>query len=129
MGLFGNGKQPTSAPPPVPTAAAQAPPNFEALLEQRLKLDAEIRQRQVVELDGLKKKIAALAAALGVTVADLLGITTVGVKKERKKREVKSKYKHPTEPLTWSGRGKPPQWMQELIDAGHSKEDYLIQRA
>jgi DNA-binding protein H-NS len=28
---------------------------------------------------------------------------------------------------TWSGRGYPPQWMRDLKDAGHNREDYRIQ--
>lgn len=128
MGLFDNRK-----PPPLPpqTPAAPAPSSstgFDQLLDQRQRLDDEIRQRQGSELDSLKRRITALAAVLGVPVAELLGLTPPAEKKERKPRQAKAKYKHPTEPQTWSGRGKPPPWMQELLDGGADKSEFLVDK-
>jgi DNA-binding protein H-NS len=38
-----------------------------------------------------------------------------------------AKYRHPENPdLTWSGRGRQPQWFKEAIDAGASADDFLI---
>jgi DNA-binding protein H-NS len=37
------------------------------------------------------------------------------------------KYKHPENPaLTWSGRGRQPIWFKQAIEAGHSRDDFLI---
>ena len=42
---------------------------------------------------------------------------------------VEAKYKHPTDKeITWSGRGKTPNWMLELIEKGANKDDFLIKR-
>jgi len=37
------------------------------------------------------------------------------------------KYRHPENPdLTWSGRGRQPQWFKDAIEAGARPEDFLI---
>ncbi|MFJ1470257.1 H-NS histone family protein [Massilia orientalis] len=40
--------------------------------------------------------------------------------------QVKPKYRSPDGQHTWSGRGKPPLWMQPLLEAGAKKEDFLV---
>jgi len=38
------------------------------------------------------------------------------------------RYRDPQNPEnTWSGRGKPRKWLQELIDAGKDKDDYRVE--
>lgn len=39
--------------------------------------------------------------------------------------QVKAKYRGP-EGQAWAGRGKPPTWMQPLLEAGAKKEDFLV---
>lgn len=39
---------------------------------------------------------------------------------------LKPKYRNPYTGETWTGRGKTPIWMQELIDKGASKDDFFI---
>lgn len=38
---------------------------------------------------------------------------------------VKAKYRGP-EGQAWAGRGKPPKWLQQLLEAGAKKEDFLV---
>ena len=130
MKLFGKTKAtaPTLAPPASVAATSDPIQSFEQLLEHRIEIDAKIRKRQQSEIADLKQKAATVASALGVTVAELLGVPLVPERKERKKREAKPKYKHPTEPMTWSGRGKHPKWMKELVDAGADKAEFLIDK-
>ena len=46
---------------------------------------------------------------------------------EDRRREVTAKYRNPDNPAeTWSGRGKPPRWMDERLKTGAKKEDFLI---
>ena len=64
--------------------------------------------------------------------ARLFGIDPVDLLPSHKARvnrsEVKPKYRDTHDPtLTWSGRGRPPRWLQERIAAGEKKDDYLIQ--
>ena len=51
-------------------------------------------------------------------------------KKERKKREVKIKYRDPdnTENL-WTGRGKTPTWLQMKLDEGRAMEEFALETA
>jgi len=41
---------------------------------------------------------------------------------------VKPKYCSPDGKETWSGRGKPPLWMQSLLAAGAKKEDFMVKK-
>lgn len=43
--------------------------------------------------------------------------------------QVKPKYRSPDGQHTWSGRGKPPLWMQPLLEAGAKKEDFLVDKS
>ena len=125
MKLFGTAKAATAPMTPPPDLT----PSFEQLLEHRIKIDGEIKERQQNEIASLKQKATTLASALGIPITELFGISMAPERKEKKKREAKPKYKHPTEPLTWSGRGKHPKWMKELVDAGADKADFLIDKA
>ena len=131
MKLFRTAKAATpTLAPPAPVAATPDPiQSFEQLLEHRIEIDAKIKERQQNEIADMKQKAATVASALGVTVAELLGVPLVPERKEKKKREAKPKYKHPTEPLTWSGRGKHPKWMKDFVDAGADKAEFLIDKA
>ena len=42
--------------------------------------------------------------------------------------KVEPKFRNPTDPsATWSGRGKPPRWVVELLAAGRNIEEFRIQ--
>ena len=39
-----------------------------------------------------------------------------------------AKYRHPENPsLTWSGRGRQPDWIKEALENGRSKDEFLIE--
>ena len=41
-----------------------------------------------------------------------------------------AKYRHPTDDsLIWSGRGRIPRWLHELIDQGYEKEDFRLNKS
>lgn len=43
---------------------------------------------------------------------------------------LKPKYRNPNNTIeAWTGRGKTPKWMQELISLGASKDDFLIRES
>lgn len=77
-------------------------------------------------------KQAALAAVrqFGFDFADLFpgagsGRPASEGKKERK--AVAPVYAHPENPaLTWTGRGRPPKWVEEQLAAGKTREDLKI---
>lgn len=43
--------------------------------------------------------------------------------------QVKPKYISPDGQHTWSGRGKPPLWMQPFLNNGKKKEDFLVNKS
>ena len=50
-----------------------------------------------------------------------------GVPQRRPYPEVKPKYQNPKDPSeTWSGRGKTPRWVAELIAAGRKLDEFKI---
>ncbi|WP_392336707.1 H-NS family nucleoid-associated regulatory protein [Loktanella salsilacus] len=69
---------------------------------------------------------AAQAAAkeLGYTLADLTGLSS---KKTKTKTITAPKYRHPeNSEMTWTGRGRQPEWMKSALDNGQSKDEFLI---
>jgi len=93
---------------------------------QQLITDAQT-QLKVAQYDQRKEvfaKIRALAESINVRVKIYENEKAV-IKKMSGK--VPAKYRHPDDfSKTWTGRGMPPKWMRELIDVGHTKEEYLI---
>ena len=63
-----------------------------------------------------------------LTVADEHGLSfkdIIGESDGRKHARIK--YRNPNNPgETWSGRGKPPHWMQALLDQLRDKDEFLI---
>ena len=49
--------------------------------------------------------------------------------KGRKLGEVPPKYRNPANPTdTWTGRGKQPRWLADLVKKGKKPEDFLIKK-
>ena len=69
-----------------------------------------------------RAKVEALARELGYSLAELVGT-------EMKTTRVPgaAKYRHPENPaLTWSGRGRKPQWFVDALSGGKTAEDMAI---
>ncbi len=76
---------------------------------------------------GRRKEVIAqikeLAASINVTVE----IHENDKHSSRKGVKVAYKYAHPEDATKqWTGRGVAPKWMQELLQRGHSKEEFEI---
>ena len=100
---------------------------FDELLDKKRSLDLEILGRHDQEIETLKTKVATVANALGVSIAELFGIKAEG-EARRKKRSARIKYRDPENAEnTWTGKGRPPKWMQEKLDQGAIKDEFLIQ--
>lgn len=101
---------------------------FDELIERKRNLDLEIAGRQDTEVEALRTKVSTVADALGVTVAELFNIKAEPTdRRPKKKRELAIKYRDPDNPEhTWTGRGKPPKWLQEKIDQGATKEQFQV---
>jgi DNA-binding protein H-NS len=69
-----------------------------------------------------RAKVEALARDLGYSLAEL-----VGTEMKTTRVPAAAKYRHPENPaLTWSGRGRKPQWFVEALDAGNTASDLAI---
>lgn len=69
-----------------------------------------------------RAKVEALAWEMGYSLAELVGTETKSAR-----TPAAAKYRHPENPaLTWSGRGRKPQWFVEALDAGKTAEDLTI---
>ena len=64
----------------------------------------------------------ALARELGYFLAELVGTDT-----KTYRAPAAAKYRHPENPaLTWSGRGRKPQWFVEALTGGTTASDLEI---
>lgn len=67
-------------------------------------------------------KVEALAKEFGFTLAEL-----IGTNKKTRRIPVAPKYQHPeNSSLTWSGRGRKPQWFHEALASGKTPEDLAV---
>lgn len=67
----------------------------------------------------------AKAREMGFTLADLVSAPT----KKRAVTVSPPKYRHPENPdVTWTGRGRQPDWIKSALTEGHTKEDFLIEK-
>jgi DNA-binding protein H-NS len=74
-------------------------------------------------LEALKAARQAAHAA-GYTLEELIGSSK---KAKGKKTQTVPKYRHPENPaLTWSGRGRQPEWFKAAVEAGTPKDEMLI---
>ncbi len=70
----------------------------------------------------VRAKLEAIAKKMGYSLADLIGVE---VKATR--APAAAKYRHPENAaLTWSGRGRKPQWFVEALAAGKSADDLAV---
>lgn len=96
--------------------------SFTELLALKGDVENEIKRRESEEKSKAKKQIIELAKAYGLSVEEVLGKVGGVVRKP-----VEAKYRHPGNPeLTWTGRGRKPVWVQELLAAGKTLDDLAI---
>lgn len=105
--------------------------DLKALITQAKKQQSALNKRKPVAQ--IRKKLVALAKAEGYTIAELFGGKAPVAKKAAKKagttRKVAPKYRNPANTReTWSGRGKQPRWLAELVKKGKKPEDFLIRK-
>ncbi|MGD9585764.1 MAG: H-NS family nucleoid-associated regulatory protein [Brachymonas sp.] len=93
--------------------------SLQELLQQREALDAQIRQARQEQTAEAIAKIKGLIAEFELTEADVFGGRR---KAAHTGSKVAPKYSNPETGETWTGRGKPPKWIQ-----GKNRDDFLIQ--
>lgn len=110
---------------------------LDALIQQARKQQAVVAKRAPIAK--VRAKLTKLAKAEGYTVEELFGAaapargrkaaTKASPKAGRKLGKVAPKYRNPDNAKdTWTGRGRQPRWMAELVAAGKKVEDFLIKK-
>lgn len=99
---------------------------LESLIEQAQEMIEQKREQAIVKA---RADIEKIAASTGCTVQELLGVRP-GRGRGRQaaaKKTVPDKYRNPKDPSqTWSGRGKRPRWLQEMLENGGKLESFLV---
>ena len=94
-------------------------PELKKMQKDIAKAISTFEDRQKAEV---RAKVEALARDLGYSMAEL-----VGADSKPQRAPVASKYQHPENPaVTWSGRGRKPQWFVDALAAGTTAGDLEI---
>lgn len=73
------------------------------------------------------KKTEAINTILALAKENGLDLNEVAAAAASKKRELEIKFRHPDDPkLTWTGRGRAPQWLMEAEAQGKSRADFAV---
>ncbi len=97
-----------------------------------LKAQAEelLRQAETLrkqERASIVREVKSKISEYGITASELgFGATGKTRAPAGKRAIVAPKYRDHATGATWSGRGQPPKWLQAHINAGKSKDDFLI---
>ena len=97
--------------------------SYKQLLDLQTRISKAIDARKQEEKLELKRRMTELAAASGFEIGEVLGKQR-GV---RKGSTVAPKYRHPKDPsLTWTGRGRQPNWLTAELKKGRKLDSFLI---
>src|SRR6056297_2252384 len=97
--------------------------SLDELKQLQKDIDAAIKGYEARQLAEARSKLEAVAAEMGVRLEDIVG----GGGKGKSKSISIPKFRHPENPaLTWSGRGRKPQWFIEAMENGASEDDLKI---
>lgn len=97
---------------------------LEDVISQANDLIEQKREETVVRA---RAEIEKIAAGAGYSVEDLLGLRDTRGRKAAARKSLPDKYRNPKDPSqTWSGRGKRPKWLQEVLEKGAKLESFLV---
>lgn len=96
---------------------------LEQVISKARQLIEARREEAVVQA---RAEIERIAASTGYSLQDLLGMGKPRARTAVRKA-VADKYRNPGDPSqSWSGRGKRPRWLQDLLQQGASLESLQI---
>lgn len=88
-------------------------------------VQATIIQKQTESREALTNELRAKAEAAGFDLADLIGGKAVSAPGQK----IAAKYRNPDDPnVTWGGRGKRPNWINNALASGKKLDDMLIDK-
>ena len=93
-------------------------------------LQAQVAKLKQADKPGMRE-LQALLKKYGLGLSDakaaLSGAKSVAGRSTSKGRKVKPKYRNPNDDSqSWTGRGRMPRWMAELVKKGEIRENFLI---
>jgi len=94
--------------------------SYKELLEQRRALELQIEEARRRELADAVARVRALVADYGLTADDIFPPAR-GSRASSQGAKVAPKYRNTATGETWTGRGKPPKWIQ-----GQDRDQFLI---
>jgi len=94
----------------------------EELLRQAESLRTQERDNAIAEIKTKISQWEITPAELGFSGAS----KKAGTPRTGKRATVAPKYRDTATGNTWSGRGQPPKWLRAYLDAGRSRDDFLI---
>jgi DNA-binding protein H-NS len=97
---------------------------YAELKAQIAKLQAQADEARRTELNNVIEEIRSKIAEYGLTAQDLGFAAAARRGRPPKKAPLPPKYQDPKSGRTWSGRGKPPNWI-----AGKNRDRFLISQA
>lgn len=92
-------------------------------MELKMQADELMRQAEALRAEERNPVIASVRETVAewkITAAEL------GLKNGKEKRKLPAKYRDPNSGKEWCGRGAMPHWLAAYIQAGHTKEQFLI---
>ncbi|MEY1660625.1 H-NS histone family protein [Isoalcanivorax beigongshangi] len=87
-----------------------------------------IEKKKTEHIRNARAEVEAIARKAGITIEELLGLKA-GAQATTKtgRRPAPVKFRHPEDPsLTWTGRGKRPNWLAAELANGKALEDFAI---
>lgn len=91
--------------------------NYKALLDQKAALEAQIADALKIEKATAVSQARSLAAQYGLTAEDVFPAAST----KSTGKAGAPKYRDPATGVTWTGRGKPPNWI-----LGKDRDQFLI---
>ena len=83
----------------------------------RSQVDTAIEAHKQAKIAELRTKVKEMAAEKGFDISDLMIRTPSGKGRAKKvKGALPPKYRDPQTGKTWSGRGRPPFWMERAVE-------------
>ena len=102
----------------------------EELLNLQKDVAAQLKSWEERRFRDAKLQVEEQARKLGYSLSELAGNYSKRKSRTRKRKKRLTrppKYRHPDDwKLTWNGMGRRPRWLTELIEAGTTLEDLLI---
>lgn len=94
---------------------------YKELLEQQKQLQVQISEVRAREVSDVISRIRQLADEYQLSPYEIFPATRSLTRKTVLTSVVAPKYRDPVSGATWSGRGKPPNWIK-----GKNREEFLI---